>query len=600
MTQTQSELRQASIRAVTGTTLDYNGDWMALFDLAGIPKGNWDERMLAWINVKLGTTYTNVNNAMQALAAANSAFNFTSMGTFTAVTAAFIPQGVQFHRDISLQYALASIADSPNGIAALWIRGNAGTVASPTMADNMTLNSQIPFGQTAIPTAETSKGYNFVAGDNSGGPGGVSRFNLNNNPGGTINTAFIGAYGPSASGGILNETDQHWLMAWNTSGGLGAKTGCAYLNGVRVSTFSESGTWAGGNVGYSLSKFFLNVIEAGLNGSVFQCAQVFFDVPASMAGILTGTAGTSTIIPAVIAKFYNAGPVDLGLTATPKGSLPLGTQPLIFHDGPVAAWATNLGSLASPTAVGPLAASRKVFAAPINPTQVKTTPYQSGWSWDNNALGIFNDTTHVCTAINYFGNPIASGDIMVMIVNMQDSAGTDRSPVVSGNGTWNLAAKSSFGSGGTTLAQAVYWKVCAAGDVTAANVAWTNTPTISWAAGATLSNACYHLFVYKNATNVVGAVAGSAASTTYSMPGVTATANSLLVNGVRTFDWTFEGVFSAFAANQNLRFKRASGANDPYPWIFDEAITSAGATGGRTWASAGGGNPYIAFSYNVQ
>lgn len=76
--------RQASVRAVTGTAWTYEGDWHALFTLAGVAVGTFDERMLAWINLKLSAAYINVNDAMQALATANGATNFSSLGTFTA------------------------------------------------------------------------------------------------------------------------------------------------------------------------------------------------------------------------------------------------------------------------------------------------------------------------------------------------------------------------------------------------------------------------------------------------------------------------------------------------------------------------------------
>lgn len=84
MTSTNDGLRQATVRAVTGTTLDYDGDWHALFTAAGIAAGTYDERMLAWINSSLSTSYTSLPQAMQALAVANGAYNFSSMGTFTA------------------------------------------------------------------------------------------------------------------------------------------------------------------------------------------------------------------------------------------------------------------------------------------------------------------------------------------------------------------------------------------------------------------------------------------------------------------------------------------------------------------------------------
>ena len=74
--------RQASVRAVTGTTWDYNGDWHALFDTAGIASGTFNERMIAWINGYLGASYTNINDAMQAFAVDQGFNDWDSMGTF--------------------------------------------------------------------------------------------------------------------------------------------------------------------------------------------------------------------------------------------------------------------------------------------------------------------------------------------------------------------------------------------------------------------------------------------------------------------------------------------------------------------------------------
>lgn len=80
----QQGLKQASVRAVTGTTGTYEGDWHALFTIRGVAAGDFNGRMIAYVNGKLGTSYNEVNGAMQALAAANSATNFSSLGTFTA------------------------------------------------------------------------------------------------------------------------------------------------------------------------------------------------------------------------------------------------------------------------------------------------------------------------------------------------------------------------------------------------------------------------------------------------------------------------------------------------------------------------------------
>ena len=80
---TTQEARQAAIRAVTSTTGTHNEDWLALFTTRSAPAGEYNERMLNYINTLLSTSYTNINDAMQALATNQSADNFSSMGTFT-------------------------------------------------------------------------------------------------------------------------------------------------------------------------------------------------------------------------------------------------------------------------------------------------------------------------------------------------------------------------------------------------------------------------------------------------------------------------------------------------------------------------------------
>ena len=72
------------MRAETGTTGSYEGDWHALFDLAGIPAGHFNERMLLWVNQKLSAAFQDITGALQALATANGAYNFSSLGTFDA------------------------------------------------------------------------------------------------------------------------------------------------------------------------------------------------------------------------------------------------------------------------------------------------------------------------------------------------------------------------------------------------------------------------------------------------------------------------------------------------------------------------------------
>ena len=60
-----------------------NEDWIALFTTRSAPAGQFNERMLAYINTLLSTSHTNINDAMQALAANQSADNYSGMGSFT-------------------------------------------------------------------------------------------------------------------------------------------------------------------------------------------------------------------------------------------------------------------------------------------------------------------------------------------------------------------------------------------------------------------------------------------------------------------------------------------------------------------------------------
>lgn len=74
---------QASLRASTGKALDYNGDWHAVFDDASIPAGDFNGRMLAWINARLSSSHTNLPAAQQAFAEDQGFNNWSSMGTIT-------------------------------------------------------------------------------------------------------------------------------------------------------------------------------------------------------------------------------------------------------------------------------------------------------------------------------------------------------------------------------------------------------------------------------------------------------------------------------------------------------------------------------------
>ena len=80
--------RQAVLRTSTLKAFDYNGDWHAKFDANAIPTGEYNGRLLAFINAQLGTAYTEINGAKYAYAIArttNGATSADGLGPFTIV-----------------------------------------------------------------------------------------------------------------------------------------------------------------------------------------------------------------------------------------------------------------------------------------------------------------------------------------------------------------------------------------------------------------------------------------------------------------------------------------------------------------------------------
>jgi hypothetical protein len=53
--------RQQAVRDITGTELDYNSDFLALFALSGFTTGTFNERFLLWLNSQMGTDYGDPN-----------------------------------------------------------------------------------------------------------------------------------------------------------------------------------------------------------------------------------------------------------------------------------------------------------------------------------------------------------------------------------------------------------------------------------------------------------------------------------------------------------------------------------------------------------
>jgi hypothetical protein len=71
---------QQACRDYAGVTVgDPVANWHAVFDKDEIPEADFNGRMIAWINAKLGTTYPDLAGAQQAFAVAQGFNNWASM-----------------------------------------------------------------------------------------------------------------------------------------------------------------------------------------------------------------------------------------------------------------------------------------------------------------------------------------------------------------------------------------------------------------------------------------------------------------------------------------------------------------------------------------
>ena len=99
---TQQGLRQASARNLSGfaTGSNYNEDLLRLFDAQGVAAGTFNERQLRWINARMGASFTNLDEAMQAYATGQGVYNWSSLGTLedTANFTRVMPYGATYTR----------------------------------------------------------------------------------------------------------------------------------------------------------------------------------------------------------------------------------------------------------------------------------------------------------------------------------------------------------------------------------------------------------------------------------------------------------------------------------------------------------------------
>lgn len=81
-TQTNQSARHADLLTALGPGFEeftHESAWHAYWDDQAIAAGPFNQRMLAWINAELTTSYTNLPRAMQAFAEDRGAYDWDSL-----------------------------------------------------------------------------------------------------------------------------------------------------------------------------------------------------------------------------------------------------------------------------------------------------------------------------------------------------------------------------------------------------------------------------------------------------------------------------------------------------------------------------------------
>lgn len=163
----------------------------------------------------------------------------------------------------------------------------------------------------------------------------------------------------------------------------------------------------------------------------------------------------------------------------------------------------------------------------------------------------------------------ADGDVLVAMVSIQ--AGS--SPAITGPSGWTLVGTVAGTSSATRTG--VWTKVAGASEP--ASYTWTSDLTIVGAVGAI---ARYTPAAPTTAPGVVDATAQGSLATPAVAPSVTATGNN------DRLICLFSGATPGSTPSGMTQRVAIDGGNSGV-WIYDELLTAIGATGTRTWTSAG-------------
>lgn len=610
-----------------------NGTWLH----AGAFTYQWFSG-IAPISAATAQTYTPVLGDVGALLSC-VVTSTNSIGATTASSAAvgpitaapvggFAHLGVSFSNDYSLEWpsggGAGSLADSPNIVMSIRIRGN-GSFPGGTSQDNRgTLNKVLCGSNTQTNTApahsaEQPQGalidIDSSAGNNGGGMIRSSLGDTNVLTNGGYQVAF-----PPLAANIKNMEYFNITIAAQTNHANGQKLGALAIDGVQVQTFVEGGNWGSGSISNSVGKLMLNVWVAAVQGGAdMDVARFYCDTPASMTGILDPTVGVGFAAGFLAKEFTpGVGAVDIGT----DGSLWTGAAPKVFLEvrpgGVPTDIETNRGTLGNPTRSAfsgtTNAALKSPHFASVHPEEKTGEQPFNAWTPSLESGGISTDAIHDSLGntggylVKNYGQEIRLNDLICVWFASGGVAPRAALACSSVNGgTWTKL------SGVTATDDFTIWaRTATSADIVAQGTNWGASNTnaqakITWTPagsefGAGSSNATAGAFVIRKPSgNPVTVTSIAAVRSTFTIaspptagaitpPGSTP---ALLMDIIRAYGWQYEGNITP-ASGMIPRFKTTGGA---YPYMFEKRVASASAIAARPYPTDGNGNSGVILTY---
>ncbi len=325
---TNQELRQASVRAVTGTAYTYNGDWMALFDMEGIAAGPFNQRFLAWINARLSSAYTELNGAKAAFAAAEGVDRFADIGVFvatsgpdvtapilsspsdTATTSGTTGSGFVYtnEADGTLYWVVSTSATAPSKAQVKAGQTHTGAAATDSGSQAVTMLGVQPIsgGFTGL-TSETTYYAHYMHEDSDGNQSDVSSADGFTTPDVTapvLSSPVDTATGDTTGEGTVSTTEDNGTLYYVVSYYLTAPSAAQIIAGLEYN--GDAAPLAGSQAVTTTGT--QTVTFEGLSGATLYYAYfVHVDSVANISNVASGdgfTPGATALIGTPLGSYY--------------------------------------------------------------------------------------------------------------------------------------------------------------------------------------------------------------------------------------------------------------------------------------------------------